>query len=94
MPSKVLDEITYPFPNFNGCIGLRCSTNGVSLKGLILVEYHKEGRLTARSREVSKPYGSEIDFSNFSEILQALRQQRCQDTCQISERYNHDSIQF
>ena len=19
MPSKILDEITYPFPNFNGC---------------------------------------------------------------------------
>ena len=40
--------------------------------------------LTARSREVSKPRYSGFNFSNRSEILQARRQQRCRDACEIS----------
>ena len=42
-------------------------------------------RLTARSREVSKPPYSVLDFSNRSEIRQEPRQQRCRDSCQSSE---------
>ena len=45
-------------------------------------------RLTAKSREVSKPRDSGLNFSNRSEIWQASRQQGCRDACQISERYN------
>ena len=43
--------------------------------------------LTARSREVSKPRDSSLDFSNRSEIW------RCRDACQISEDYDHYKIQ-
>ena len=50
------------------------------------------GRLTARSREDSRPWDSDLDFSNCSEIWQAPRQQRCWDACQISEGYdNHNN---
>ena len=52
-----------------------------------------DGRLTARSREVSKPRDSALNLSNRSEIWLAPRQQRCRDTCQISERYDHYNIQ-
>ena len=48
---------------------------------------------TVRSRKASKPRDSCLDFSNRSEIWQAPRHQRCRDTCQISERYDHDNIQ-
>ena len=51
------------------------------------------GRLTARSREVSKPRDSSLDFFNCSEIWQAPRQQRCRDACQISERNDHYNTQ-
>ena len=44
-------------------------------------------RLTARSRETSKPQDSGLDFSNRSEIWQAPQQQCCWDACQISVRY-------
>ena len=50
-------------------------------------------RLTTRSREVSKPRDSGLDFSNRSEIWPALRQQRCWDAYQISERYDHYNTQ-
>ena len=49
--------------------------------------------LIARSREVSKTRDSGLDFSNRFEISQAPRQQRCRDTCQISERYDHYNTQ-
>ena len=55
---------------------------------------HKaDGRLTARSREVSKPRDSGLNFSNRSEIWQTPRQHRYRDACQISERYDHYNIQ-
>ena len=47
----------------------------------------------ARSREVSKPRDSGLDFSNRFEIWQ----ERCRDACQISERcdyYNTQSRDF
>ena len=50
-------------------------------------------RLTTRSREVSKPRDSCLDFSNRSEIWQPSRQQCCRDACQISERYDHINTQ-
>ena len=56
-----------------------------------------DGRLTVRTREVSKPRNSGLDFSNCSEIWVAPRQQRCQDACEISERceyYNTQSSPF
>ena len=37
--------------------------------------------LTARSREVSKPWDSGLDFSNRSEIWQAHQQHCCRDDC-------------
>ena len=40
-------------------------------------------RLPARSREVSKPRDSGLDFSNPSKIRQAPRQQRWWNACQI-----------
>ena len=43
-------------------------------------------RLTAKSREVSKPRDWMLQWSYRSEIWQAPRQQRCRGTCQISER--------
>ena len=48
-------------------------------------------RLTARSREVSKPQDSGLDFSNRSKIWQAPQQQRCWDACHISDHYNIQS---
>ena len=53
-----------------------------------------DGRLTARSRKVSKPRDSGLDYPNRSEIWQAPRQQRCRDACQISERYTNFNIQY
>ena len=52
-----------------------------------------DGRLIVRFREVSKPRDLGLYFSNRSEILQAHRQQRCQDACQILERQDHYNIQ-
>ena len=52
-----------------------------------------DGRLPVKSREVSKPGDSAVDFSNRSEIWQAPRRQRCRDACQISERYYHYNTQ-
>ena len=49
--------------------------------------------LTARSREVSNPQDSGLDFSNRSEIWQASRQRCCRGACQISERYDNYNIQ-
>ena len=49
-------------------------------------------RLTARSREVSKPRDSGLNFSNRSEIWQVPRQRYCRGACQISERYDHCNI--
>ena len=43
--------------------------------------------------DLSKPRDSELDFSNRSDIWQAPRQQRCQCTCQIAERFNHYNTQ-
>ena len=51
------------------------------------------GRLTSKSREVSKPRDWGLNFANHSDIWQAPRQQRCRDACQISERYDHYNIQ-
>ena len=48
---------------------------------------------TARSREVSKPRDSGLNFSNRSEIWQVPRQRCCRGACQISERYDHCNIQ-
>ena len=50
-------------------------------------------RLTARSREVSKPRDSGLNFSNRSEIWQVPRQRCCRGACQISERYDNCNIQ-
>ena len=44
-------------------------------------------RLTARFREVSKPWVWGLDFSSRSEIWQAPQPQCCWDCCQISERW-------
>ena len=55
--------------------------------------YSLRGRLIARSREVSKSRDFGLDISNRSEIWQAPRQQRCQDVCQISDRYDYYSNQ-
>ena len=52
--------------------------------------HEADGRLTARSQEVSKPRDSGLDFSDRSEIWQAPRQERCRYACHISERYDHD----
>ena len=46
-----------------------------------------------RSHEVSKPRDSTLDFFIRSEIWQAPRQQRCRDSCKISERCAHHNIQ-
>ena len=54
-------------------------------------------RLTALSREVSKPQDSALDFYNRYEIWQASRQQYCRDAIRISERcvqYNFQSRGF
>ena len=50
-----------------------------------------EGRLTARSRDASKPRDSGLDISNRSEIW--LVYIGSSDACQISERYNHHNTQ-
>ena len=51
--------------------------------------YSLTGHLTARSREVSKPRDSSLDFSNRSDLWQTPRQRRCRDACEISERYDY-----
>ena len=52
---------------------------------------HQEGgRLAAKSREVSKLLDSGL-FSNNYAIWQVLRQQRCRDTCPISDRHDHNT---
>ena len=48
-----------------------------------------DGRLAARSREVSKPRDLNLNFSNRSEIWQPPWKCRCWDACHISERYDH-----
>ena len=52
-----------------------------------------DGRLTAKVHEVLRPRDSGLDFSNGSDIWQASQQQRCRDSCQISELYSHHNIQ-
>ena len=47
----------------------------------------------AGSHEVSKMRDSGFDFSNRCEIWQAAWQRCCQNSCQISERYDHWNIQ-
>ena len=55
---------------------------------------HKaDGRFPARSRELSEPQESGLDFSNRSEIWQAPRQQRFGDACQNPKRYDYYDIQ-
>ena len=49
--------------------------------------------LPARSDEVWKLRDSSLDFFNHSEIWRAPRQHRCRNACQISEWYDHYSIQ-
>ena len=57
--------------------------------------YIVDGRLTAKSRVVSKPQNSDLYTSSRPEIWQAPQQQRrCRDASQISERYNHHNIQL
>ena len=56
-----------------------------------------ERTFTAKSREVSKPRDSGLDFFNRSEMWQAPRQERRRDACQISERndlYDFQSRDF
>ena len=43
--------------------------------------HYADGRLTARSREVSKPRDSGLNIFHRSEIWQAPRQHRCRDAC-------------
>ena len=45
--------------------------------------HQTERRLTAISREVSKPRDLDLDFSNRSKIWQAPRQHSCRDACQM-----------
>ena len=49
--------------------------------------------LTARSREVLKPWDSDLSVSNSSKIWQTPRQQRCRQACQTLRRYEHYDIQ-
>ena len=59
--------------------------------------HQADGRLTARSREVSKPRDWDLEFSNRSEIWIAHRQQCCRDACQMSggcDDYNIQSRGF
>ena len=63
----------------------------VIMQGLYYIHW-ADGRLTARSSEVSKPWDSGLNFSNRSEIWQALWQHRCRDACRISERYDYYNI--
>ena len=67
-----------------------CSAAGIFARASI---HQAHGRLTARSREVSKPRDSGLDRSNSSKIWQAFRQPRCRNACQNSERYDHCNIQ-
>ena len=56
---------------------------------------HKaDGRLTARTREVSKPQESASNFFNRFDIWQTPRQQRCRDACRIAKRCDHYNIPF
>ena len=59
---------------------------------MILSANEIPGLYSLRSREVSKPRDSGLDFSIRSEIWQAPRQQCCRDVCQISERYDNCNI--
>ena len=58
-----------------------------SVEQLWALIHEADGRLTAGSREVSKP--PDLNFPNRSEIWQASRQRCCRGACQISERYDH-----
>ena len=51
-------------------------------------------RLSARSREDSRPRDSGLDFSNRFEIWQAPRRKSCKDACQFTERYGLYNIQY
>ena len=66
--------------------------NSFSLSPRASIHQADEG-ITARSREVSKPWYSGLDFSSRSEIWLAHRQRCCRDACQISERYYHYNMQ-
>ena len=48
--------------------------------------HRADGRLTVRSREVSKPQDWMLLWSYHSEMWQAARQPCCRGVCQISER--------
>ena len=62
--------------------------------GVLLGLHSLSGRTsTRRSRKVSQPRYSGLDFSNRSEIWQAPRQQRRRDDWQVSERYGQNDIQ-
>ena len=50
-------------------------------------------RLIVRSREVSKPRDLYLEFSDRSEIWQALQQHCCRCACQISKRYANSKYQ-
>ena len=73
----------------------------ISRQGALLLSHYKsrasvhqaDGRLIARSLEVSKTWDSGLDFSNSSDIWGSPQQQRGRYACQISERYEQYSIQ-
>ena len=72
---------------------LRWTAGTVSVHYISRASIHYTGgRLTTRSREVSKPRDSGLDCCSRSGIWQAPRQQRCRDACQISERFDHYDI--
>ena len=69
---------------------LFCShVNVTILQGLYSLSTQTSCRKISWSREIQV-----YAFSKRSEILQAPRQQRCRDACQISERYDYHNIQF
>ena len=71
-----------------------CNNHNLSTREVIWTSIHlADGRLTARSPEVSKPRDSCFGLSKRFEIWHAPLQQCCRDACQISERYDHHNTQ-
>ena len=85
--------------HFSRCVVLccdlvfKCLPFSKSLNALQDLYPQAVRRLIARFREVTKPRDFYLDFSNYSEILQTLRQQCCRDICRMSEWYNQINIQ-
>ena len=92
LPATIIAAV-YPSLLISLCLW-RCSASDIKFKfEKARASIHSgDGGLAARSCGVSKPWDSNSDFSNRSQIWQAPWKQRCLDVCHIAEWHTNYDI--